>query len=64
MDTTQQKKPHTSAEVKNRYNSKAYDRIGIVVKKGEKDIIKQRAASQGMSVNEYITGLIRADMEK
>ena len=57
------KKPHTSAEVKNRYNKKAYDQIGLVVKKGQKEIIKARASALGMSVNEYINSLIRADLE-
>ena len=64
MDTVTQRKTHTSAAVKNRYNSKTYDRIEIVVKKGDKDIIKQKAASKGMSVSEYITGLIYSDLDK
>lgn len=64
MDTVTQRKTRTSAAVKNRYNSKTYDRIEIVVKKGNKDIIKQKAASKGMSVSEYITGLIYSDLDK
>lgn len=64
MDTITQRKTRTSAAVKNRYNSKTYDRIEIVVKKGDKDIIKQKAASKGMSVSEYITGLIYSDLDK
>ena len=64
MDTITQRKTRTSAAVKNRYNSKTYDRIEIVVKKGDKDIIKQKAASKGMSVSEYITGLIYTDLDK
>jgi len=64
MDTVTQRKTRTSAAVKNRYNSKTYDRIEIVVKKGDKDIIKQKAASKGMSVSEYITGLIYSDLDK
>lgn len=64
MDTVTQRKTRTSAAVKNRYNSKTYDRIEIVVKKGDKDIIKQKAASKGMSVSEYITGLIYTDLDK
>lgn len=64
MDTIVQRKTRTSAAVKNRYNSKTYDRIEIVVKKGDKDIIKQKAASKGMSVNEYISGLIYTDLNK
>ena len=64
MDTATQRKTRTSAAVKNRYNSKTYDRIEIVVKKGDKDIIKQKATSKGMSVSEYITGLIYTDLDK
>ena len=64
MDTVTQRKTRTSAAVKNRYNSKTYDRIEIVVKKGDKDIIKQKATSKGMSVSEYITGLIYTDLDK
>jgi uncharacterized protein (DUF1778 family) len=44
----------TSAKVKNRYNDKAYDRINLTVPKGQKDIIKAHAESQGESVNGFI----------
>ena len=64
QNTENVKKPHTSAAVKNRYNKKAYDHIGLIVKKGEKDVIKARAAALGVSVNEYINSLIKADMER
>lgn len=56
------KKTHTSAEVKNRYNTKSYDRIGIMVYKGEKEKIKQRADSLGLSVNAYINMLVEKDI--
>lgn len=59
---TPKRKTHTSAAVKNRYNAKAYDRIALVVKKGDKDRIKQRAAALGVSVNEYITKMIYSDL--
>ncbi len=59
---TENKKPHTSAEVKNRYNSKAYDRIGLMVYKGEKEKIKRRAESLGLSVSAYINSLIENDI--
>lgn len=52
----------TSAAVKNRYNSKAYDRLGLVVPKGRKADIEARATSLGESVNSYVGALIRADM--
>lgn len=45
----------TSAEVKNRYNKKKYDRINLIVKKGEKERIQQEAKTKGYtSVNSYI----------
>lgn len=44
----------TSAEAKNRYNKKAYDRIELVVPKGQKEIIKAHAEAQGESVNSFI----------
>lgn len=46
-----------------KYNAKAYDRIEIKVKKGEKQVITDYAKSKGQSVNAYITGLIQKDME-
>lgn len=45
----------------NRYIDKAYDRINLTVPKGNKDIIKARAESKGMSVNAYINDLIERD---
>ena len=53
----------TSSAVKNRYNDKAYDRIALVVPKGQKDIIKAYAESNGKSLNGYINELIEADMK-
>lgn len=50
----------TSAEVKNRYNAKAYDRIALFVQKGEKDKLKQEAEARGMSLN----GLINAAVQE
>lgn len=47
-----------------KYNEKAYDQIKIMVKKGERDIIKQFAESRGKSLNGYINELILADMEQ
>ena len=47
-----------------KYNAKAYDQIKIVVKKGEKDIIKAYAESQGMSLNGFINQAIKEAMEQ
>lgn len=54
----------TSTASKQKYNDKAYDRIALTVKKGEKDIIKAYAESKGMSLNGYINKLIKNDMEQ
>lgn len=53
-------KPQTKAS--NKYNAKAYDRIALQVKKGERDNIRQFAESQGLSLNGYINKLIAENM--
>ena len=47
-----------------RYNKKAYDRINIIVKKGQREIIKDFAASQGKSLNRFILDAVEAEMNK
>ena len=47
-----------------RYNRKAYDRINIIVKKGQRQIIKDFAAAQGKSLNRFICDLIEVEMNK
>lgn len=54
----------TSAKVKNRYNEKAYDRIALVVPKGQKDIIKAHAESRGESINGFIQRAINEAIQK
>lgn len=54
----------TSAKVKNRYNDKAYDRITVVVPKGQKEIIKAYAEAHGESVNGFIQKAIAKAMEQ
>lgn len=45
-----------------RYNKKTYDRINIIVKKGQRDIIKAYASAQGKSLNRFIMDLVEAEM--
>ena len=52
----------TSAEVKDRYNKKAYDDVRVRVKKGQKEVIQKRAEQLNKSVNGYITDLIEEDL--
>lgn len=52
----------TSSAAKNRYNEKAYDRITIVVPKGQKSTVEAAAKKDGDSVNQYIIGAVLAKM--
>ncbi len=45
-----------------KYKKKTYDRIELLVYKGEKQQIKDFAAKRGKTVNGFITELIRAEM--
>ena len=54
----------TSAAVKNRYNSKAYDRIAVVVVKGRKAIIQAAAERAGLSLSAYIVKAIERQMSE
>lgn len=45
-----------------RYNKKAYDRINIIVKKGQRQVIKDFAASQGKSLNRFVLDAIEFQM--
>lgn len=47
-----------------RYNKKAYDRINVIVKKGQREIIKAFAASQGKSLNRFICDAIDYQMKQ
>lgn len=47
-----------------RYNKKAYDRINIVVKKGQREIIKDFALSQGKSLNRFVLDAVEAEMNR
>ncbi len=47
-----------------RYNKKAYDRIDVIVKKGQRQVIKDFAASQGKSLNRFICDAIEYQMRQ
>lgn len=53
-----------SPESINRYMAKVYDRINLTVPKGQKEIIKAHAESQGKSVNGFINEAIEEKMER
>lgn len=49
---------------KNKYNDKAYDRLNIQVKKGEREKIKAFAEKNGESLNGFINRLVYEAMEQ
>lgn len=46
----------------NRYTSKAYDRLNIVIPKGQKSAVDAFAKDRGESVNALVNGLLRGAM--
>ena len=52
----------TSNESKAKYNAKAYDQVKIIMKKGQREQVKEFAESRGLSLNAYINKLIADDM--
>lgn len=55
---------NSQKEATARYNKKAYDRIDVIVPKGQRQIIKDFAASKGKSLNRFICDAIDAEMNK
>ena len=53
-----------STRAQNKYIQKAYDRINLVVYKGDKDKIKAHAESLGESLNGFINRAIAEAMER
>ena len=51
-----------SPESINRYMAKAYDRISLIVPKGQKDLIQAHAEAQGESTNGFINRAISETM--
>lgn len=47
-----------------RYNKKTYDRIDLVVKKGQRQILKDFATSQGKSLNRFILDAVENEISK
>ena len=48
----------TSAESVNKYIRKSYDRLSLTLPKGKKEMYRQLAELQGMSLNAYINFLL------
>ena len=54
----------TRSEINNAYAKKAYDRINLIVPKGQKEVIQAHAQERGESVNGFITRAINETMER
>ena len=48
----------------NEYKKKNYDRMELLVPKGEKAIIRERAAALGQSVNEFVYSAVKEKIAK
>jgi predicted HicB family RNase H-like nuclease len=47
-----------------KYNAKAYDRLEITVKKGEKEELQAHATERGESLNGFVNRAIRETVER
>lgn len=57
-------KGNSKTRAKNKYNAKAYDRIALQVKKGDKERIRAYAEQQGESLNGFINRAIKEAMQR
>ena len=48
----------------NNFIKEKYDRIGLLVPKGEKAVIKEKAVAAGFSVTEYISKAVKDKLEE
>lgn len=48
----------------NKYHAKAYDDLRIIVKKGQKEVIKAHAEKHGESINSFVGRAIAETMER
>lgn len=53
------KKEFDQTKYQNEYKKKTYDRMELLVPKGEKAIIKEKAAEAGQSVNEFVYSAVK-----
>ena len=50
----------TSSAVKNAWMADNYDRVSIMIKKGERERLKSAAAAAGVSVSRYVIDAVNA----
>ena len=59
-----QKEEFNQIKYQNEFKKKNYDRFELVMPKGQKEVIKQRAKAAGQSISEYINTAITEKMKK
>lgn len=58
-----EEKKFNETEYKNKFIKEKYDRINLIMPRGEKEELKKAAAEVGESVNEYINRAISERMK-
>ena len=58
------RKHTTSAKVRNRWNAKHYDRIGITIPKGYAAIFKDYCEERGTNPNAVLSSIIKFEIKK
>ncbi len=56
-------KGNSQTRAKNKYNSKNYDSLRIVVAKGQKEVLQSIAKEQGASLNGYTKQALQAKIK-
>lgn len=54
---------NSATKAKNKYNSKAYDRIGLMLPKGKGDEWKAEAQKRGLSLNAFVIEAVKSYIE-
>ena len=53
-----------NTEYKNRFAAEKYDRVGLMLKKGSKELLNNAAAKNAESLNAYIKKAVREQYKK
>ena len=59
---TENKNSRARIEANKRYNANAYDRINVIIPKGQKPVVEAHAQAQGETVNSLVNHLLQADL--
>jgi hypothetical protein len=58
----EEKKPFDETAYKNGYNASHYDRVPLMLPKGERERVKEYAKQHGESLNAFVLRLVRQEM--